>query len=112
KAFDSGIMTGNTGAKDINLSLVGVKELKLSVRDGGDGINFDHADWGNAVLLSSPGNACDINGDGFVDVADLAMVAAIYNCKASDVSFKKECDLNRDGIIDLYDLVKVSSNIK
>lgn len=115
KAFDSGVMTGDSKAKDINLSVVGVKEIKLSVRGAGDGINFDHADWGNPVLLTEeivvPETNCDVNGDGVIDVLDLAMVAARYNCKNSDPSYAKEFDLNSDGIIDLYDLVTISKNI-
>ena len=48
--FDSGIMKGNDAAKEVNVSLDGIKRLSLIVDDGGDGETFDHADWGDAVF--------------------------------------------------------------
>lgn len=38
----------------INLNVSEVNELKLVASDGGDGINSDHADWADAVLLYDP----------------------------------------------------------
>jgi len=37
---------------DVNLR--DVRELILVVEDGGDGINYDHADWGGARLITDP----------------------------------------------------------
>jgi hypothetical protein len=52
--FDSGLMTGMTAARGINLPIAGVRELALVVLDGGDGNNFDHADWADARVLCGP----------------------------------------------------------
>lgn len=33
--------------------MAGKQELRLVVNNGGDNLNYDHADWGNAVLLKN-----------------------------------------------------------
>jgi hypothetical protein len=35
----------------LNVDITGVQTLSLRVNDGGDGKNFDHADWGNAQVV-------------------------------------------------------------
>jgi hypothetical protein len=49
--WTSGLMKKSTGAKTLMLDVRGVKELRLRVGDGGDGIDYDHADWAAARLL-------------------------------------------------------------
>ena len=51
KLFDSGVMRIDTPARRAAADLRGVKQLALVVTDGGDGINCDHADWGDAALI-------------------------------------------------------------
>ena len=46
--FDSGLMTGNDPAKRVDVSLVGVGQMILLVGSGGDGVDFDHANWAEA----------------------------------------------------------------
>jgi alpha-galactosidase len=48
--WNSGIMHGGDAAKEVSLDLSGVKVLVLQVSDGGDGIDFDHADWADAKI--------------------------------------------------------------
>ncbi|OJU61873.1 MAG: hypothetical protein BGO01_13235 [Armatimonadetes bacterium 55-13] len=55
KLYDSGIMKGNQAAKRVDVALKGVKKLVLRVKDGGDGIDYDHADWGAATVLMMAG---------------------------------------------------------
>jgi Gpi18-like mannosyltransferase len=43
--FDSGIVQGWIKPKYFKLPVKGVQEIRLEVKDGGDGINCDHADW-------------------------------------------------------------------
>lgn len=52
KLYDSGIVTGGTSAKAINVNVTGVSQLKLVVTDAGDGIDNDHADWANARVIN------------------------------------------------------------
>ncbi len=46
--WESGVMKLGQAAKPVELSLKGVRKLILVVGDGGDGINYDHADWADA----------------------------------------------------------------
>jgi hypothetical protein len=43
--YKSGILQGWIDPKYFRLNIAGVKEIKLMITDGGDGINFDHGDW-------------------------------------------------------------------
>ncbi len=49
--YDSGLMTGNTATRNVDVGVEGGNELRLVVADAGDGLNYDHADWANAKLL-------------------------------------------------------------
>ncbi|MHA0856130.1 glycoside hydrolase family 2 TIM barrel-domain containing protein [Paenibacillus sp. CMAA1364] len=53
KAYDSGKMKNTTVAKDIELDVTGVRELKLVVTDSGDGNSEDHGDWADARLVKA-----------------------------------------------------------
>ena len=46
--WSSGVMRAGMPAKAADVDLAGVQQLALLVTDGGDGINFDHADWCDA----------------------------------------------------------------
>jgi len=48
--WSSGVMHAGEGPKECSVSLDGVKELELTVTDGGDGIDYDHADWAEAKI--------------------------------------------------------------
>jgi GH18 family chitinase len=51
--FQSGVMTGGSPTQSINVSVAGRRQIVLMANDGGDDINFDHADWANARLTCS-----------------------------------------------------------
>jgi hypothetical protein len=46
----SGVVRRGDPAVPLTADVTGVEKLELRVTDGGDGKNFDHADWGNAAL--------------------------------------------------------------
>lgn len=48
--FDSGVMQSRDPQKFIEVDINGAKELKLVVKDGGNGNGSDHATWGDAKL--------------------------------------------------------------
>ena len=50
--FRSDLMRIDTPPRHVSVPLAGVRELKLVVTDAGDGINCDHADWADAVLVT------------------------------------------------------------
>ena len=49
-------LKGRDEAQSIDVPLEGAKEIELIVGDGGDGIQFDQADWGDAVLTDAAGH--------------------------------------------------------
>ncbi len=51
KLYDSGVMTGDTPTKAVSVRVAGKRRLQLIVTDGGDGIDYDHANWAGAGLL-------------------------------------------------------------
>ena len=53
--FDSGILTNTSPVVSISVSVVGVKTLTLIVNNAiPNNIDYDHADWAVAQLLSAP----------------------------------------------------------
>ncbi|WP_420597535.1 NPCBM/NEW2 domain-containing protein [Deinococcus sp.] len=67
KLYDSGILTGASAGKSLSVSVAGKKELRLIVTDAGDGISYDHADWGSPVLNcggQTPATTIRINAGG------------------------------------------------
>jgi glucose/arabinose dehydrogenase len=52
--YDSGLMTGSTATKTVNVDVTAKQNLRLVVTDSGNGNGYDHADWANARLTSEP----------------------------------------------------------
>jgi hypothetical protein len=53
--YDSGVLTNHSATVTINVAVAGVQTLTLSAINGVAGsIDYDHADWAGARLLSSP----------------------------------------------------------
>ncbi len=52
-AFDSGVMTGSSATKSVDVSVAGKNQLRLVVTTGGDNDWFDHADWADATLTGT-----------------------------------------------------------
>ncbi len=48
--YRSGIMKPGDAAQRVDIDLAGRQSLLLIVRDGGDGVAYDHANWAEAVL--------------------------------------------------------------
>jgi alpha-glucosidase len=51
--YDSGVMRGGESAKEIDVDLSKRKIVEFRVTDGGDGMNYDHADWADAVFTAA-----------------------------------------------------------
>jgi hypothetical protein len=51
----TGVLTPADAAQAIDVDVSGVRRLTLRATDGGDGINFDHADWADAQLHLAEG---------------------------------------------------------
>ncbi|MFD1046202.1 NPCBM/NEW2 domain-containing protein [Kibdelosporangium lantanae] len=50
KVADSGVLTNAMPAKPLQANVSGATLIRLVTADGGDGINYDHADWANAHI--------------------------------------------------------------
>nr|WP_137813592.1 NPCBM/NEW2 domain-containing protein [Gandjariella thermophila] len=50
KVADSGLLRGTDGVRQISADVSGAALLHLTVLDGGDTADYDHADWGNATI--------------------------------------------------------------
>ena len=53
--WNSGLMKPKAVAKEFSLDVKGVKSLVLLATDGGDGNDYDHADWGNLKVTMTSG---------------------------------------------------------
>ena len=53
------------------------------------------------VMVTIPG---DVNGDGTVDIYDLALVGEAYGTMKGDPGHNPNADISCDGVIDIYDL--------
>ena len=51
--WQSGVMKQGDAPKSVDVSIQGTGTLLLRVTDAGDGIDYDHADWGDAQVLRS-----------------------------------------------------------
>jgi alpha-galactosidase len=51
KLYGSGVVTGRTPSKRVDIDVSGRRELRLFVSTGGDDYRYDHADWAGARLL-------------------------------------------------------------
>jgi hypothetical protein len=54
--YQSGMMTGVTSAQFIDVSVLGVNQLRLVVEDGGNGNHSDHAVWADARFTPFAGD--------------------------------------------------------
>jgi len=50
KVYDSGVLTGASATATVNATVTGKTALQLVVTNGGDNLDFDHADWADAKL--------------------------------------------------------------
>jgi hypothetical protein len=67
----------------------------------------DNAFVDGSVAINITG---DVNGDGIVDIYDLAIVGLAFSSKPGDPNWNPMADLNQDGQIDIFDLVTVALN--
>lgn len=60
----------------------------------------------NSVVTSQ-----DLNGDGVIDIKDIALMSKSYNSNSKNSLFNYKYDLNFDEVIDLFDLVNLSKKL-
>jgi alpha-galactosidase len=50
KVADSSVLRGTDAPRPLSADVSGAASLHLAVLDGGDNVDYDHADWGNATV--------------------------------------------------------------
>ena len=105
------IYLGNKG-KPKEILIAGVKAIEginwtYSVSTKILVINTTHSSEINITIIFLLG---DVNGDGIVDIYDLAAIGKAYGASEGDVRYNPDVDLNNDGIIDIYDLAICGKN--
>ncbi|MDQ3928568.1 MAG: NPCBM/NEW2 domain-containing protein, partial [Chloroflexota bacterium] len=81
------VMTGSTPTGSLNVDLTGKDELVLSLRDGGDGNAYDHADWADARVTckGTPSIVSTSPEDGAAGVLPSTNISVTFS-KAMDPS--------------------------
>jgi glucose/arabinose dehydrogenase len=92
--YDSGVMTGASATKSIDVNVTNVNVLRLVVTDGGNGNNSDHADWANARLTSQ-------NAAPPPSVPPVSLSAPTSYSTGSESHGVSTMDVNHDGNLDL-----------
>ena len=91
------------------------KECNSLVGEAGTVYDPDHTDYIYAHVDGGPSNpgyltykstSCDVNGDGVVDVADIATIIDVMAGKG-DAALKNAADVNGDGTVDVADIATV-----
>jgi len=52
----------------------------------------------------------DVDGDGDVDISDLAALARAFGSALGEINWNKDCDFNGDGVVDVLDLFDLGKN--
>ena len=60
------------------------------------------------TIISATGPSTDIDGDGKVDMNDIAIVAAAFGAKEEDARWNAAADVNLDGVVNLFDVALVA----
>jgi hypothetical protein len=93
----------------------------IGIRNGGALANNQQIEWSfdapvladSSALLFSPAARIvgDVNGDGVVSCADVAIVTASFGKRAGQAGFDPRADVNGDGIVNLVDATTVSRGL-
>jgi hypothetical protein len=92
-----------------NSTIIGNYKYTLLPLDSVDSIS-DMS--GGDFTLASTSITEDVNGDGAINLLDLANAAKLYNTNSGSSGWSPACDINKDNIIDIIDLVRISKKIQ
>lgn len=94
--------TPNNGSKAVTLPMVASTNARIKV-EAVTNVFFDVSNANFTIRL-----AADVNSDGLVNCADLAIVKAAMGKRTGQAGFDARADLNHDGIVDIRDLSVVA----
>lgn len=61
RAVRTRVLRGNDAPQRLDVDLRGAKTMDLIVTDAGDGVDHDHADWADAIILPAAGKAASFS---------------------------------------------------
>jgi hypothetical protein len=70
----------------------------------------EHALSSNCTVFTANPLVGDVNGDGVVDMTDIALVAAAFGSNPASPNWNPYADINHDGVVDILDVALVASN--
>ena len=72
--FDTGVLRSGDAPKPVHVLIAGAQEVRLEVRDAGDGVSCDMANWAEARLTPAPNATQSRSAETAVDMARFARV--------------------------------------
>ncbi len=97
--------TANDGSETVTMPIVATAAARVKVEAIGN-VFFDVSNASFPMVLLA-----DLNGDGRMDCADIAIVKASLGKRAGDVGFDPRADVNGDGVVDVRDLAFVTRRV-
>jgi len=95
----------NTGTASVTLPAIATTQGRIKIEAVGN-VFFDVSDADFTLRLAG-----DVNADGAVNCADLALVRASFGKRTGQAGFDARADVNGDGVVDLRDVTLVSQRL-
>jgi glucose/arabinose dehydrogenase len=93
KVFDSGVVTGASTAVPVDADITGATTLRLSVTNGGDNMDYDHADWADARITCGAGGTGGGTANLFASPVTLAAGTNAHGIASTDLDGDGNPDL-------------------
>jgi hypothetical protein len=109
--------TGNGSDLSASLDLLtsplvtGSNVLQGTVSGTSASVTSPQSDMNYIRFYVNANRSLDLNGDGVVNCADLAIVKASFGRKSGQPGFDPRADVNGDGVVDVKDLAAVSQQL-
>lgn len=97
--------TANNGSRNLQFPNVNTSQARVKVEALGN-VFFDVSNANFTIRMTG-----DINSDGKVDCADLAIIKAAFGTSVGQPGFDARADVNNDGVVNVLDLAYVSQRV-